>query len=166
MNGVFDVAKWTEKKSKIELVDFTVDYLQKSLKEDVEEKETKKAVAALKALKEKLPSEILSVDASVVAIQFELTNLVQAYQEEKASVVVAEETTVAKTEKVKTKKSKKEKAAPEEEKAAPEEEEAEEEAMDYKTMDEKSLKKIAKSFGLKVKKSMTKKDLIKLLKFA
>ena len=158
MNGVFDVAKWTEKKSKIELVDFTVDYLQKSLKEDVEEKETKKAVAALKALKEKLPSEILSVDASVVAIQFELTNLVQAYQEEKASVVVAEETTVAKTEKVKTKKSKKEKAAPEEE--------AEEEAMDYKTMDEKSLKKIAKSFGLKVKKSMTKKDLIKLLKFA
>jgi len=159
MNGVFDVAKWTEKKSKIELVDFTVDYLQKSLKEDVEEKETKKAVAALKALKEKLPSEILSVDASVVAIQFELTNLVQAYQEEKASVVVAEETTVAKTEKVKTKKSKKEKAAPEEE-------EAEEEAMDYKTMDEKSLKKIAKSFGLKVKKSMTKKDLIKLLKFA
>ena len=165
MNGVFDVAKWTEKKSKIELVDFTVDYLQKSLKEDVEEKETKKAVAALKALKEKLPSEILSVDASVVAIQFELTNLVQAYQEEKASVVVAEETTVAKTEKVKTKKSKKEKAAPEEEEAAPEEE-AEEEAMDYKTMDEKSLKKIAKSFGLKVKKSMTKKDLIKLLKFA
>jgi len=159
MNGVFDVAKWTEKKSKIELVDFTVDYLQKSLKEDVEEKETKKAVAALKALKEKLPSEILSVDASVVAIQFELTNLVQAYQEEKASVVVAEETPVAKTEKVKTKKSKKEKAAPEEE-------EAEEEAMDYKTMDEKSLKKIAKSFGLKVKKSMTKKDLIKLLKFA
>ena len=162
MNGVFDVAKWTEKKSKIELVDFTVDYLQKSLKEDVEEKETKKAVAALKALKEKLPSEILSVDASVVAIQFELTNLVQAYQEEKASVVVAEETTVAKTEKVKTKKSKKEKAAQEEEEAAPEEEEA----MDYKTMDEKSLKKIAKSFGLKVKKSMTKKDLIKLLKFA